>query len=61
MDRKGKVVREVLNNDKLTQDLAQFEPTKKEFFTFTTSEGVSLNGWMIKPATTTSPRRATSS
>ena len=50
MDRKGKVVREVLNNDKLTQDLAQFEPTKKEFFTFTTSEGVSLNGWMIKPA-----------
>ena len=50
MDRKGKVVREVLNNDKRTQDLAQFEPTKKEFFTFTTSEGVSLNGWMIKPA-----------
>lgn len=30
---------------------------KKEFFTFTTSEGVELNGWMVKPRDFDSSRR----
>ena len=50
LNKKGEVLREVLNNDKLVEDIAKYEPTQKEFFSFTTSEGVTLNGWMIKPA-----------
>lgn len=49
LNSKGKVIREVLNNDSLRANIAKYNPTKKEFFSFTTSEGVTLNGWMIKP------------
>lgn len=49
-DNKGKQVREVLNNDELQAKLAKYGNTGVEFFTFTTSEGVKLNGWMVKPA-----------
>lgn len=30
--------------------MAKYGNTGVEFFTFTTSEGVKLNGWMVKPA-----------
>ena len=30
--------------------MEEFDLTKKEFFSFTTSEDVNLNGWMIKPS-----------
>lgn len=50
LNGKGKVIREVLNNDSLRANIAKYNPTKKEFFSFTTSEGVTLNGWMIKPS-----------
>lgn len=46
----GKVIREIENNEILkirVDDTYKF--SKKEFFSFTTSEGVKLNGWMIKP------------
>lgn len=49
-DNKGKEVREVLNNDELQAKLAKYGNGGVEFFTFTTSEGVKLNGWMVKPA-----------
>lgn len=48
-DNQGKLVREVLNNDKLKAELAKFNMSKREFFKFTTSEGVELNGWIAKP------------
>ncbi len=48
-DNQGKVVREVLNNDELKQKLAQYNLRTKDFFKFKTSEGVELNGWMVKP------------
>ncbi|MBR5440939.1 MAG: prolyl oligopeptidase family serine peptidase, partial [Prevotella sp.] len=49
-DQKGKILSTLEDNAKLKEKLAQFALGTKEFFTFTTSEGVSLNGWMVKPA-----------
>ncbi|MCR5078265.1 MAG: S9 family peptidase [Prevotella sp.] len=49
-DNHGREVREVLNNKELEQKIAPYGNTDKEFFAFTTSEGVKLNGWMVKPA-----------
>jgi dipeptidyl-peptidase-4 len=37
------------DNHALKTRLDSFNLSKKEFFQFTTSEGVLLNGWMIKP------------
>ncbi len=49
-DSKGKDIR-VLNDNKLVKErLAAFKLSKKEFFEFTTDDGISLKGWMIKPA-----------
>ncbi len=45
----GKLVRTIEDNSALKTKLAAYELADKEFFTFTTSEGVELNGWMIKP------------
>ncbi len=45
----GKLVRTLEDNAKLKETLAKYAPSKKEFFTFTTSEGVELNGYIIKP------------
>ncbi|MBP9882956.1 MAG: DPP IV N-terminal domain-containing protein, partial [Chitinophagales bacterium] len=47
--KKGEVVRQLEDNNKLKEKLKQYPLSKKEFFSFTTSEGVTLNGWMIKP------------
>lgn len=49
-NKKGTTVREVLNNKELEEKLSKFNLRPKEFFKFTTSEGVELNGWMVKPA-----------
>ena len=46
----GKELATLLDNHELLEKLAVYELGKKEFFTLTTSEGVTLNGWMIKPA-----------
>ena len=45
----GKVIKTLIDNSNLKQRLAEFDMPTKEFFTFTTSDGVELNGWMIKP------------
>lgn len=47
--KKGEVVRQLEDNNKLKEKLKQYPLSSKEFFSFTTSEGVTLNGWMIKP------------
>lgn len=46
----GKLIKTLEDNKALKTKLAGYETTKKEFFTFKTSEGVQLNGWMMKPA-----------
>ncbi len=49
-DAKGKVVRVLEDNQRLKEVYAQLNIAKPELFSFTTSEGVQLNGWMVKPA-----------
>ena len=46
----GKVLTTMIDNHELVEKLAAYDLGKKELFTFTTSEGVELNGWMVKPA-----------
>ena len=48
-DSRGKKQRNIKNSNKLTQTLTEYNLTKKEFFEFTTEDGVNLNGWMMKP------------
>lgn len=47
-DSRGKTIRSLVDNKALT-DKVKAEGGTKEFFTFTTSEGVALNGYLIKP------------
>lgn len=49
-DNRGKELATLLNNQKLKTTLAGLNMPQKEFFTFRTTEGVELNGWMMKPA-----------
>lgn len=49
-DNTGRTIRDVLNNDSLVNKLKDYDLRPKSFFKFTTSEGVELNGWMIKPS-----------
>lgn len=49
-DNKGKTLTTLVDNATLRAKLAAYDLPKKEFFQFTTSEGVELNGVMIKPA-----------
>jgi len=46
----GKVLQTMIDNHELVEKLSAYDLGKKEMFTFTTSEGVQLNGWMVKPA-----------
>ena len=48
-DNAGKVLKTLVTNDKLKATLANYAIPQKAFFKFTTSDGVLLNGWMIKP------------
>ncbi len=49
-DQNGKLIRTLEDNHNLKNLLKEYSISKKEFFSFKTSEGVELNGWMIKPA-----------
>ncbi|HAH22518.1 MAG TPA: S9 family peptidase [Prolixibacteraceae bacterium] len=49
-DQAGKVIRTLEDNKALKSLLGEYAMPKKEFFNFKTSEGVALNGWMLKPA-----------
>lgn len=48
-DRNGKVVRVIEENKKNASLQKEYGTSQVEFFTFKTSEGVELNGYMIKP------------
>jgi dipeptidyl-peptidase-4 len=48
-DQTGKLIRTLEDNSDLKKLLKEYALSKKEFFSFKTSEGVELNGWMIKP------------
>lgn len=49
-DSHGKVLSTPVDNKELSAKLNSYPITKKEMFSFTTSEGVTLDGWMVKPA-----------
>ena len=46
----GKVLQTMIDNHELVENLSAYDLGKKELFSFTTTEGVLLNGWMVKPA-----------
>lgn len=49
-DNMGKTLTTLVDNAALKQTLSGYAMPQKEFFTFQTSEGITLNGWMMKPA-----------
>ena len=49
-DNKGKTLTTLMDNKALSDKLATYNLGRRELFTLTTSEGVTLNGWMVKPA-----------
>jgi len=50
LDNSGKVLATLLDNQSLRDRMKDYQLGTRELFTLTTSEGVTLNGWMIKPA-----------
>ena len=48
-DNTGKTLKTLVDNESLKNRLAGYAIPQKEFFTFQTTDGVSLNGWMMKP------------
>lgn len=48
-DIKGKEIKVLESNRELLDRMTGYKIPKKEFFSFKTSEGIELNGWMIKP------------
>ena len=53
----GKVLSTLVDNKGLKEKLAAYDFGTRELFSFTTSEGVKLNGWMVKPAGFDASRR----
>lgn len=49
-DGRGKVIATNVDNKALIEKTRQYGRTKRDTFSFTTSEGVHLDGWMVKPA-----------
>ncbi|MBR5654043.1 MAG: S9 family peptidase [Prevotella sp.] len=50
IDNQGKEAKQLVDNEKLVAKIKEYNLPGKTFFDFTTSEGVKLNGWMMKPA-----------
>ena len=46
---KGKVIKMLEDNKELLEKTQKYHGGKRETFSFTTSEGVKLDGWMVKP------------
>ena len=49
-DNKGRLLTTLIDNKALREKLATYTLGKKELLTLTTSDGVVLNAWMVKPA-----------
>lgn len=47
--REGKVINTIEDNKAVKQLVSDYGFCKREPFSFTTSDGVALNGWMVKP------------
>lgn len=45
----GKLIKTLEDNSALNEKMKKYTLSKREFFKFTTSEGIELNGWMMKP------------
>lgn len=56
-DANGVKIRILEENNKLKERLAEYNPPLKKFFTFNTSEGALLNGWVIYPPDFDSTRK----
>lgn len=48
-DNNGYTLKTLIDNSALNKQLQSINMPQKEFFTFKTSDGVEINGWMIKP------------
>jgi dipeptidyl-peptidase-4 len=48
-NQKGKLIRNLEENEELKNRISEYEIPSKEFFAFKTSEDVELNGFMVKP------------
>lgn len=48
--QKGKILSTLVDNKDLKEKQAEYGWSKREIFSFTTSDGVVLDGWMLKPA-----------
>lgn len=48
-NNKGKVIRTIEDNAQLLAKINRYDWGKRETFSFVTSEGVKLDGWMVKP------------
>ena len=49
-DQKGRVLKTLVDNQELRERLDGYELGQRELFTLTTADGITLNGWMVKPA-----------
>lgn len=49
-NNKGKVIKTLVDNSAYVEKLSTLSLGTREFFTFTTTDGMELNGWMVKPA-----------
>ena len=49
-DNSGRTLKTLVDNKNVRELLAASQLPQKEMFTFTTGEGVKLNGWMVKPS-----------
>ena len=49
-DNKGNELRVLQANDKLKAKMQEYQCVYKEFFQFSTDEGITIDGWMMKPA-----------
>ncbi len=47
----------LIDNKALSEKLSQYQIGTRELFTFTTGDGVQLNGWMVKPADFSASKR----
>jgi len=48
-DAEGNVVRILETNEKLKKRIREYDFSTVDFFSFTTDDGLDLNGWMLKP------------
>lgn len=48
-NNKGNVIKTLIDNKDLVSRMEKMQLPTKEFFSFDTSDGVQINGWMVKP------------